>query len=134
MNGLEIIKYRDCGFEPVVIYHEWRVAILNYCDITEKKRLYRLERHAFTDEVFVLMNGNAYLLIGDEEGKFDRLDIIKMEKETVYNIKKNIWHHIIMNRSGSVLIVENADTGVHNTQYSDIPEEAVRRVTKEIHI
>ena len=69
-----------------------------------------MERHLETDEVFVLLQGEAGLLIGKE-----RLQI-PLEIGKVCNVKKGIWHRVYMTPGAKVLIVENTNTGSHNTE------------------
>ena len=71
----------------------------------------RIERHIETDEVFVLLEGEATLIIGKELTK------IPMCRHKVYNVPKAVWHHITVNEGARVLIVENQDTCRENTEY-----------------
>ena len=64
-----------------------------------------------TDEVFVLLDGNATLIIGEEKKQY------VMEKNKVYNVLAGTWHHIYTDEQAKVLIVENVDTGLANTEY-----------------
>ena len=64
-----------------------------------------------TDEVFVLIKGNASLFIGEDEERYD------METGKFYNVKKGAWHSMSMTENSIVLIVENDNTGLENTEY-----------------
>jgi len=70
-----------------------------------------IERHMETDEVFVLLQGNAELIIGKE------LHRIKMEPFKIYNVPKGVWHHIFTQEGTKLLIVENIDTDDSNSEY-----------------
>lgn len=129
LMGIEKFAPKENNFNPVVIYDNWRVAVLNYFDVVEKELLYRLERHTGTDEVFVLQKGEAWLILG-EDGKIPaKVETFPMETGTVYNIKKNVWHHIVMTEDASVLIVENADV---TCDYEELSQEDVQRLKNEI--
>lgn len=39
-----------------------------------------------------------------------------MEPYKVYNVKKGLWHHIVVSEDASVLIVENCDTTDENSE------------------
>ena len=95
MNGLEITKPQAGGYEPLTHFENWRVA----------------ERHMETDEVFILSDGEATLYIGEERQR------IKMEKGVFYNVKKATWHGITTKPGAYVIIVENDDVAVSNSEY-----------------
>ena len=47
-----------------------------------------------------------------------------MEYGKVYNVKRSTWHTILLSRDASVLLVENKDTGKHNSEYLQLlPEQ-----------
>ena len=39
-----------------------------------------------------------------------------MEKCKVYNVKKGLWHHIVVSEDATVLVVENSNTTKENTE------------------
>jgi ureidoglycolate hydrolase len=117
---VEVREYHGAGYQPLVDYGEWRVAILNYLDGIHPERLDSVERHADTDEVFVLLQGQGVLFVGEGEPQVETLIPLVMQTGKIYNIKKNVWHTIVLSRDASVLIVENRDTGQHNSAYSPL--------------
>lgn len=116
-NWLEIQEYHGEGYKPLIHYGEWRVAILRYIDELQPDQIHRMERHCQTDEVFVLLQGYATLLIGGNGSEVEGIFPQAMEANKLYNVKRNIWHSILLSRDASVLIVENHDTGEGNSQY-----------------
>jgi len=110
-SQLEITEYNGPGYKPLVDSGGWRVAVVNYMPKLELSRLDFLERHLETDEVFVLLQGEAGLLIGQE-----RLQV-PLEIGKICNVKRGIWHRVYMTPGAKVLIVENTDTEPHNTEY-----------------
>lgn len=109
--SIEVKEYTEPGFKEQIDYNGWRVAIANYMPSLEIQNINFLERHLKTDEVFVLINGNAGLLVGVDKER------IKMEPGKLYNVKAGTWHRIYMQAGAKVVIVENADTGKANTEY-----------------
>jgi ureidoglycolate hydrolase len=107
-ENIEIYEYDGEGYEPSMHFGEWRVAIMNYSD--QLASFGKYERHMLTDEVFVLLDGKATLIVGD--GK----DEVKMEKFKIYNIKKAVWHATVMSRDAKILIVENHNTSAENSE------------------
>ena len=109
-NGdLEIFEHNDAGYERTMNFEEWRVAFMNYADNFAKMEKY--ERHMLTDEVFVLLEGKATLVVGESRTAY------KMEKCKIYNIKKGIWHGTVMSPDAKLLIVENHNTSKDNSEF-----------------
>ena len=108
-RGLEIKEYTGEGYRPTHAFGEWRVAFLNYADRFE--HITRLERHMLTDEVFVLLCGSAELWIGEERTR------VPMEPYKIYNVQKAVWHNIHVSPDAKVLIVENDNTTIENSEY-----------------
>ncbi|MBR5453996.1 MAG: hypothetical protein IKV54_07950 [Clostridia bacterium] len=117
-NELEIYSYSGDGYEPTMNYGGWRVAIANYSERFDKDKYNRIERHTLTDEVFVLLSGKATLVIGKELKKID------LEIGKIYNVKVGAYHNILLEKDAKVLIVENHNTGLENTEYYEIGGDA----------
>ena len=113
-NMLEIKEYNDEGYSKVISFESWRVAILNYAERFDERYINKLERHILTDEVFVLLEGKAELIIGTEMIK------CSMDKNKLYNVKAGSWHAINVSKDAKVLIVENEITSLDNTEYMEI--------------
>ena len=107
---VEIHEYTGGGYKPLVDYESWRVAVLRYAE--EFTAVKGLERHLETDEVFVLLEGEATLVTEEADG----LREWKMERGKIYNVLKGVWHHIIVTPDANVLIVENRNTSAENSE------------------
>ena len=114
MNGLDIIEYGGDGYRRLVNGAKWTLATLNYAARFDEANFAQLERHNLTDETFVLLTGEATLLIGAEAKR------VPLEPLKYYNVRAGIWHHIFVTPETRVLISENADTSVSNSDYLDI--------------
>ncbi len=114
---LEIREYSGDGYKPLIDFGEWRVAILRYLDDIQPDRINSMERHTETDEVFVLLHGRGMLIMGGNGAQVDGVYPQVMESGKLYNIKRNAWHTVMLSRDASVLLVENRDTGRHNSEY-----------------
>lgn len=120
---LEIQNYDGEGYKPLIDYGEWRVVILRYLDALQPDRIDSMERHTETDEVFVLLHGRGVLIIGGNDDQVDSVQPQAMELGELYNVKRNAWHTILLSHDASVLIVENNDTGDHNTEFNDLTSD-----------
>lgn len=109
--GIEVYDYNGEDYQTAMRFERWRVAYLNHGDRFAEENFEKIERHNKSDEVFVLLNGEATLIIGEE------LNRIKMEPHKLYNVPKGVWHHIFTVEGTSVLIVENEDTGDENSEF-----------------
>ncbi len=98
--------FTDEDFKVMLQSGGWKIGFLRYSE--RFLTFNQLERHLETDEVFVLLDGNAVLYTESES--------CTMKKCTLYNIPKGTWHHITVSEETTVLVVENADTGKENTE------------------
>lgn len=128
---LEIRDYEGEGYQPLVDYGTWRVAILRFLDGLQPERQSSMERHTETDEVFVLTKGKGMLIMGGNSGQIDGIYPHIMEVGKVHNVKRNAWHTVLLSRDASVLLVENCDTDKNNSEYTDLSNEQ-RKLIVEI--
>ena len=120
---LEIREYTGLGYQPVIDYSSWRVAILNYSEEIRPDLIDSVERHNETDEVFVMLKGQGILFIGEGKTKVEKVHPQVMEFGKVYNVKRGVWHTVVLSRDGSVLIVENRNTDEEKSNYSSLDSE-----------
>lgn len=126
---LEIRDYHGLGFRPLVHYGSWRVAALRYLDELHPEKIRSMEKHTATDEVFILIRGKAMLLLRSNDDEFSRIKVYEMQIGEVCNIKQNTWHTILLSRDAHIIIVENDDTGIQNSEFralSDDDREMIR--------
>ena len=121
MEGLDILEYAGEDYSRLVSGAKWTVAALNYAPRFDEANIVDLERHLLTDESFVLLAGEATLLVGEEAER------VKMDPLKVYNVRAGAWHNIFVSRDARVLVIENADTSKDNTEYFDIARRCVFR-------
>ncbi len=112
---MEIFTYTGQDFKAVLESGEWKIGILRWSERFSAFRI--MERHLLTDEVFVLLEGTASLYESEDGSCFTRQE---MQKNRVYNIPKNIWHHITVSENATVLVVENRNTSRENTQKQEV--------------
>ncbi|MEW6028945.1 MAG: hypothetical protein ACOYZ8_18110 [Chloroflexota bacterium] len=125
---LEVRSFEGSGYQPLIDYGAWRVAILRYLDDIQPDRIDKMERHTETDEVFVLLRGRGMLLMGGNGARVDGIHPQMMESGKLYNVKRSAWHTILLSRDASILLVENRDTGGHNSESAGLNAKQRRRV------
>ncbi|MGB5218171.1 MAG: hypothetical protein WBN66_07720 [Smithella sp.] len=132
---LEIRNYDGTGYKPLIDYDQWRVAILRYCDELLPERIFAMQRHDETDEVFVLLEGRCILFIGEGKNTINAITAVDMVPHKLYNVKRGVWHNHTLNHKASVLIVENRDTTVHNSPkmlLNDDQRKRIAEITREL--
>lgn len=137
MNGetLNIVEYTGEGYKPLIDFGAWRVAYLRFIDELIPKNIQKVERHNETDEVFVLLDGQAVLFMGEGEEEISKLQPVMMEPGKLYNVKQSAWHTCVVSRDATVLLVENQDTTVDNSNYVELSpslREYVVKVSAEL--
>lgn len=114
---VEIREFTGPGYKPLIDFSKWRVAILNYIDEIHPERIEKMERHNETDEVFVLIKGQGILFLGEGNERVVKIHTQVLEPSKIYNVKRSVWHSIVLSKDGSVLIVENMNTSSANSDY-----------------
>lgn len=99
------------GFDTLHTFEGWKVAFITYG--TQYDELKVLKRHTQTDEIFVLMNGTATLYTADGD---EPLQTTVLEKEKLYVVQKNTWHHLKVSQHALIIVVENSNTSKENTE------------------
>ena len=120
---LEVKQYSGEGYRPLIDFGTWRVAILRWEPSMEPDKITFMERHTQTDEVFVLLHGQATLILGGNSSQVDGIYPQKLEGCNFYNVKQNAWHTVLLSQDASILIVEEKNTGEENTEYCGLSED-----------
>lgn len=125
---IEIKSYTEEGYQPVIDFNSWRVAVLNYCDELLVENIDKMQKHNQTDEVFVLLKGECTLFLAEGEEKVENIQAQKMEPFKLYNVKKSVWHTHTLSKEAMVLIVENQDTDLSNSPEIDLNNKQQQRL------
>lgn len=119
-SPLEVYTWDGLGYQPLLFSDGWQVAILNWEPAADFAQCQEIERHANTDEVFVLLRGQALLFVsaaaGTEQDQPGHLHCENVLPGVIYNVPRGVWHNLIATRDASWLIVENRDTHLHDCE------------------
>jgi mannose-6-phosphate isomerase-like protein (cupin superfamily) len=115
--NLGVYYWTENGYQPLVFYDGWQVALLNWEPAYDLKNAGDIECHEYTDEVFVLWKGHGLLLVSSPDG----LRAVDMLPGVIYNVPHGVWHTLLATRDVSWVIVESRDTHLNDTH--------VRRMT-----
>lgn len=117
MSLIETYHIKKEGYNPFLIREGWQVAQLNYTDEQHIENIDKIEIHNKTDEVFVLLKGQVVLIGAKFENETPVFEAILLKFGITYNIPKNIWHNIAMEKGAEVLIVEKSNTHESDFDY-----------------
>ena len=117
-------------FTPVLETGDWQVAMLRQCNKVHPDNIQQVERHNNTDEVFILTHGKANLIILEDKDTLLNPHVIAMQLNVVYNVKKSVWHHVVLSEDAHVIIFEKADTSRENSEYKTLDAD-IREVIRE---
>ncbi len=127
-NLLEIREYTGEGYNPVIDYDKWRVAILNYIDELLPENITNMQKHDDTDEVFVLLKGNCILYIAEGEEEFGTIYGEDLKPYKMYNVKRSVWHNHTLSKDAMVLIIENKNTSEENSPIKELRKDQKNRI------
>jgi ureidoglycolate hydrolase len=125
---IEVKSFDGEGYKPLVSFGSWRVAVLRYLDELNPANIKSMERHMKTDEVFVLAKGKAMLILGGNGQEVGGLSTYKMNIGEINNVKKGAWHTVIVSHEAHLVIVENDDTCVENSEYFSLTKELKTKI------
>lgn len=129
-----IDKYttKEKGFHPFFLSDGWQVAQLNYSTEQNIENIKRIDVHFKTDEVFVLIRGEAVLITAIKGNDDLTFETELMEKGVVYNVPKNTWHNIAMEEGSEVLIVEKLNTHLGDYEYYYMNEQQMSELKNNV--
>lgn len=118
MDNKKLISfmYQGEGLQRGYENTEWTVGIKNYKKANDIDFIDSLERHNNTDEIFVLIEGNCSIVTAINENEKLVYEIEIMKKNTIYTIPKSLWHNTITDKEAKLILIENADTSMDNSE------------------
>ncbi len=125
---IEVREFLGAGYQPLVDFDTWRVAVLRWEQASQPENIASMERHIQTDEVFVLLQGQATLILGGNSFTVENIQSQAIEPRKLYNVRQGVWHTVLLSRDASILIVENRDTGIENTEYCRLSNDLKQQI------
>lgn len=126
------IQYDGEALKRVYENPQWTVGIKNWKPANDIEQIGNLERHNCTDELFVLLNGSCSLVYATEEGDGLDIKIVEMRPYAVYQIPPTLWHNTIMTKETKLILIENSDTSMENSDLRDLTKEEVSFLKNQI--
>jgi mannose-6-phosphate isomerase-like protein (cupin superfamily) len=119
--AVEVHAWEQAGYQPLVFTPAWMIALLNWEPAMDLANAHEIERHVQTDEVFVLVRGQAALYTASPAG----FELIELQPGRLYNVTAGTWHNLLATRQAAFVIIENRDTHLQDTELR--PLEAAER-------
>jgi hypothetical protein len=96
----------------------WVVGIKNYKPQNDLKGFDCLERHNETDELFVLLDGECCLVLGEKAGNGHpaAFEGILMVPQRVYTIPRGAWHTTVTKPGVKLILIEKSGTSMANSE------------------
>lgn len=114
-EAIQSADFDGAGMKRVYENNEWTVGIKNYKAANSLEGFKELERHNKTDELFVLLSGRCVLLEMYEESGRMHFHATPMRPAKVYTIPSGLWHTTITETDTKLVLIEDADTGMANS-------------------
>ncbi len=128
---LETGKSVEQKSHPVLDFEGWKVVMLRYHVDLDARRFARTGRHNQTNEVFILSQGEADMVIFENGDTPSSPYVFNMEKNVAYNIPKSVWHTVVMGKGAHIVIFEKSDTSEENSNYFDLDKATIDECKKQ---
>ena len=116
-NLISVSDFSGEGYQPLVDFESWRVAVLRYIDELLPEKINNVECHLETDEVFILVEGKCILFLAEvQDDRILKIHAVDMIPKKLYTVKQGVYHTHTLSTDAHVIIIENQDTGAANSK------------------
>lgn len=131
---VEIGEYFGVGFQPVLDFEGWRVAMKRAAESTSPAKFHSVDRHNETNEVFVLTTGQAEMLLMEEGNKPVTFHLFPMELNVAYSVQAKAWHHVFMSDDAHIIVFERSNTTRENSDYFELDADTIAAIRSRVRI
>ncbi len=131
---VEIGEYFGVGFQPVLNFEGWRVAMKRWGENTTPAKFHSVDRHNETNEVFILTTGQAELLLIEEKMPPVSAHLIPMKLNVAYSVQQGAWHHVFMSEDAHILVFEREDTTRENSDAFELDADTIAAIRSRVRI
>ena len=130
-NLISVSDFSGEGYQPLVDFESWRVAVLRYIDELLPEKIDNVECHLETDEVFILVEGKCLLFLADvQDDQISTFHAVDMIPKKLYTIKQGVYHTHTLSKDAHVIIVENQDTGAANSKRISLSRAQIEKICR----
>ncbi len=116
---LTVKKAEKPGFDAVFTNERFKCAFITKSAQYSFGPVTEMKRHNETDEIFVLLKGEAVMLTM-EDGYFTETPL---SEGFAYNVSRGTWHYLALSADAEVFVAENADTTNQNSDVLTLDAE-----------
>ncbi|APY11570.1 hypothetical protein BWZ22_10105 [Seonamhaeicola sp. S2-3] len=131
-NVIEQYKVEGNGYHPFLIREGWQVAQLNYMPEQHIDNIKKLDVHFLTDEVFILLKGEAVLIGAKIEDGNVVFETELLKTNITYNIPANTWHNIAMKEGSEIIIVEKSNTHISDFEFFQLNKAQITELKQKV--
>lgn len=129
-----VAQHTGSGFAPIMDFAGWRVAVSRGKPGTQAAQLSKVQRHNATNEVFILTQGAAQMVVLEGDLPPTRPHVFDLEPNVVYNVQQNVWHASFLSEDAHIIIFERADTGMENSDVVELDAATIDAILEQVHI
>ncbi len=129
---VEVAEHFGQGFKPVLDFSGWRVAVSRPREGGAAAAPRSVQRHNATNEVFVLTEGAAEMIIMDGGDTPTDPYVFPMQRNVMYNVQQGVWHATVLSPDAHIIIFERTDTGPHNSTTFELSPEVVQAIRSQL--
>ncbi|MBO7217423.1 MAG: hypothetical protein J6V50_01845 [Clostridia bacterium] len=116
-------KIENNGFNRFVWNEHFICAFITRSEAYSDGLVKIMKRHNDTDEIFVLLKGDAVLLTRENIG--DTCEVTKLEPLTAYTVPASTWHHLAASEDAALFVTESGALDPKNTDTADVSSENI---------
>lgn len=131
---VEIGEYFGKGFQPVLDFEGWRVAMKRAGENTTPAKLHAVDRHNETNEVFILTEGQAEMLLMEGDSVPTTFHLIPMKLNVAYSVQQSAWHHVFMSDDAHIIVFERSNTSRENSDSYELDADTIAAIRSRVRI
>jgi hypothetical protein len=131
---VEIGEYFGVGFQPVLNFEGWRVAMKRAADNTSPAKFHSVDRHNETNEVFVLTTGQAEMLLMEGGNAPTAFHLFPMELNVAYSVQAEAWHHVFMSDDAHIIVFERSNTSRENSDHFELDADTIAAIRSRVRL
>ncbi|MEX1018278.1 MAG: ureidoglycolate lyase [Litorilinea sp.] len=127
-----VAQHFGTGFAPVMDFSGWRVAVSRRNPAVTPADFSRVQRHNATNEVFILTQGAAQMVVMAGDTPPTQPHVFQLEPNVVYNVQQGVWHAGFLSDDAHIIIFERADTGADNSDTYELDAATIASILDQI--
>lgn len=131
---VQVGEYFGVGFQPVLDFEGWRVAMKRAADSTSPAKFHAVDRHNETNEVFVLTSGKAEMLLMEGSNTPANFHLFPMALNVAYSVQAAAWHHVFMSDDAHIIVFERSNTTRENSDHFELDADTIAAIRSRVRL